>query len=139
MNWLRVWLFLALGAGLMGQALESGEKKDDPIPPRKIVRLDPRFDKLLPKDAKVETIARGFIWTEGPVWVKDGGYLLFSDIPNNVVNKYNPKDGKVTEFLKPSGYTGKTARGGKPGDEPGSNGLMLDPQGRLTICEHGDR
>jgi gluconolactonase len=138
MNWLRVWLFLALGAGLMGQALESGEKKDDPIPPRKIVRLDPRFDKLLPKDAKVETIARGFIWTEGPVWVKDGGYLLFSDIPNNVVNKWQEGKG-VSKHLHPSGYTGKTPRGGKPGDEPGSNGLMLDAQGRLTLCEHGDR
>jgi gluconolactonase len=105
----------------------------------KIERLDPKFDKLIAKDAKIYKVAGGFIWAEGPVWVKDGGYLLFSDIPNNVINKYNPKDGKVTEFLKPSGYTGKTARGGKPGDEPGSNGLMLDPQGRLTICEHGDR
>jgi gluconolactonase len=105
----------------------------------KVVRLDPRLDKLIAKDAKVYKIAGGFIWSEGPVWVKDGGYLLFSDIPRNVINKYNPKDGSVSVFLKPSGYTGKPERGGKAGDEPGSNGLMLDPQGRLVICEHGDR
>jgi gluconolactonase len=105
----------------------------------KIERLDPRLDKLLAKDTKVYKVAGGFIWCEGPVWVKDGGYLLFSDIPRNVINKYDPKDGSVAAFLKPSGYTGKIARGGKPGDEPGSNGLMLDPEGRLTICEHGDR
>jgi gluconolactonase len=105
----------------------------------KIERLDPRLDKLLAQDAKIYKVAEGFIWSEGPVWVKDGGYLLFSDIPHNVINKYDPKDGSVKEFLKPSGYTGKKPRGGKAGDEPGSNGLMLDPQGRLTICEHGDR
>ena len=105
----------------------------------KVERLDPRLDKLLAKDVKVYKVAGGFIWCEGPVWVKDGGYLLFSDIPRNVINKYNPKDNSVAVFLKPSGYTGKVERGGKAGDEPGSNGLMLDPEGRLTICEHGDR
>ncbi|HWY88340.1 MAG TPA: SMP-30/gluconolactonase/LRE family protein, partial [Gemmataceae bacterium] len=102
-----------------------------------IERLDPAFDKLVPKDAKLEILATGFIWTEGPVWIKNGGFLAFSDIPNNVVNKWDGK--KVTPFIKPSGYTGKKPRGGKPGDEPGSNGLMLDAQGQLTLCEHGDR
>jgi gluconolactonase len=102
-----------------------------------IERLDPAFDKLVPRDAKLEILAGGFIWTEGPVWIKDGGFLAFSDIPNNIVNKWDGK--KVTPYVKPSGYTGKKPRGGKPGDEPGSNGLMLDAQGRLTLCEHGDR
>jgi gluconolactonase len=105
----------------------------------KIERLDPRFDQLIAKDAQLMKVAGGFIWCEGPVWVKDGGYLLFSDIPRNVINKYDSKDHSVKPFLSPSGYTGAKKRGGKPGDEPGSNGLMLDPQGRLTICEHGDR
>ncbi|HYT89756.1 MAG TPA: SMP-30/gluconolactonase/LRE family protein [Gemmataceae bacterium] len=103
-----------------------------------IERADPRFDKLIPKDAKLEKLAEGFIWTEGPVWVKKGGYLLFSDIPNNVVNKWQEGKG-ITAYLKPSGYTGKKPRGGKPGDEPGSNGLVLDAKGRLVLCEHGDR
>src|SRR6266542_4646548 len=58
-----------------------------------IERADPLFDKLIPKDAKLEKLAEGFIWTEGPVWVKKGGYLLFSDIPNNVVNKWQEGKG----------------------------------------------
>src|SRR5262245_1574484 len=82
----------------------------------KIERLDPAFDKLIPKDAVIEKLATGFIWTEGPAWVKDG-YLLFSDIPNNVVNKWQEGKG-ISQYLKPSGYTGKKPRGGKPGDEP---------------------
>jgi gluconolactonase len=138
MKGLRLSLLLALVAGFTSPAGFGGDKKEEPIPPRKIVRLDARFDKLIPKDAKVETIARGFIWTEGPVWVKDGGFLLFSDIPHNVVNKWQEGKG-VSQYLKPSGYTGEKPRGGKAGDEPGSNGLLLDAQGRLTLCEHGDR
>lgn len=99
-----------------------------------IVRTDPRMDKLIPKDAQIEVLASGFVWAEGPVWVKDGGYLLFSDVPQNTVFRWSEKDG-LTPFLKPSGYTGT----GPYSDEPGSNGLTLDRQGRLVLCEHGDR
>lgn len=103
-----------------------------------VERLDPRFDKLVPKDAQLEKIAEGFIWTEGAAWNKAGKFLVFSDIPNNVVIKW--QEGAATsEYVKPSGYTGTKPRGGKPGDEPGSNGLMFDAQGRLNLCEHGDR
>src|SRR5438132_6250 len=131
-----VLLGLALALTLAGDAEPSASQGGTEM--GTIERKDPRFDKLVPASAKLMKVAEGFIWVEGPVWVKDGGYLLFSDIPNNVVNKYTPKQG-VKEFLKPSGYTGKKPRGGKPGDEPGSNGLTLDPQGRLVLCEHGDR
>jgi gluconolactonase len=103
-----------------------------------VERLDPRFDKLIPKDAQLEKIADGYFWTEGAVWYKPGKCLLFSDIPNNVVIKWEPGKG-AAEYLKPSGYTGAKPRGGKPGDEPGSNGLAVDAQGRLHLCEHGDR
>jgi gluconolactonase len=103
-----------------------------------VERLDPRFDALVPKEAQLEKIADGFIWTEGAVWFKPGKCLLFSDIPNNVVIKWQAGQG-TSEFLKPSGYTGETPRGGKAGDEPGSNGLSVDSQGRLHMCEHGDR
>jgi gluconolactonase len=103
-----------------------------------IERLDPRFDELVPKDAKLEKIADGHIWTEGVVWYKPGKCALFSDIPNNVVMKWQDGPGESV-FLKPSGYTGEKPRGGKPGDEPGSNGLSVDAQGRLHLCEHGDR
>lgn len=100
-----------------------------------IERLDPAFDKLVSEDARIEVLAQGFTWTEGPVWVpQDGGYLLFSDIPRNSVFKWK-EDGGVSLFLCPSGYTGNTFYG----REPGCNGLVLDPQGRLVSCEHGDR
>lgn len=100
-----------------------------------IVRKDPRFDKLIPADARIEVLAFGFDWAEGPVWVpREGGYLLFSDIPRNSIFKWKPGEG-VSLFLKPAGYTGSEEWGG----EPGTNGLLLDPLGRLVMCEHGDR
>ncbi len=99
-----------------------------------IERKDPRFDKLIPKDAKLEKLADGYKWTEGPVWVPQGKYLLFSDIPNNVIVKWEEGKG-AKEFLKPAGYTGSKERGG----EPGSNGLTLDKDGLLVACDHGDR
>jgi gluconolactonase len=100
----------------------------------RIVREDSRLDQLLPPDAKLEVLASGFEWTEGPVWVRDGGYLLFSDIPRNSIMKWKDGEG-ATLFMKPAGYTGVADYG----REPGSNGLTLDPQGRLVCCEHGDR
>jgi gluconolactonase len=100
----------------------------------KIVVEDPSFEKLLSKDAKIEVLVSGFDWSEGPVWVKDGGYLLFSDVPKNKVYKWDEKEG-LSVFLEPSGYTGR----GVYSDEPGSNGLIIDSKGRLVSCEHGDR
>lgn len=100
----------------------------------KVIYLDPSFEKLLPKDARLEVIASGFVWCEGPVWVKDSSYLLFSDVPENTVYKWDEKN-ELSVFLKPSGYTGL----GAYSNEPGSNGLIIDKKGRLISCEHGDR
>ncbi len=100
----------------------------------RIERADPRFDQLIAPDAVLEKLAEGFEWSEGPVWVRDGNFLLFSDIPNNCVMKWSPRDG-LSVYLKPSGYTGSQSRGG----EPGSNGLLIDSEGRLVLCQHGDR
>ena len=100
-----------------------------------IVRRDPRFDKLVPANVKIESIASGHKWVEGPVWNRREGYLLFSDIPDNAVYKWQEGKG-VSLFLKPSGYTGKAPF---EGPEPGSNGLAFDSQGRLVLAEHGDR
>ena len=79
-------------------------------------------------------LASGFAWAEGPLWIKDGGYLIFSDIPRNSVMKWKEGEG-ISLFMKPSGYTGVTDYG----REPGSNGLTIDSQGRIVFCEHGDR
>ncbi len=100
----------------------------------KLESKDPRFDKLISPDAKMEKLAEGFEWCEGPVWAKDGGYLLFSDIPRNSLMKWKEGEG-VTLYMKPSGYTGIVDYG----REPGSNANTFDSQGRLTQCEHGDR
>ncbi len=100
----------------------------------KIERFHSGINELLAADAKIERLADGFDWSEGPVWIKNGGYLLFSDVPRNTVYMWREGEG-ITEFLKPSGYTGSIPRGG----EPGSNGLTTDAQGRLVLCQHGDR
>ena len=100
----------------------------------KLERLDPQFDALIPPTATIERLAEGYDWSEGPVWMRAGGYLLFSDVPKNTVYSWKEGEG-AREFLKPSGYTGTRARGG----EPGSNGLTVDSQGRLVLCQHGDR
>jgi gluconolactonase len=128
-------LLAALAAPLLCPRAPGDEKKTEYPKFGSIERLDPGFDKLIGKDAHMEKLADGYDWSEGPVWVnRDGGFLLFSDIPKNSVMRF--QEGKaVTLFLKPAGYTGEKARGG----EPGSNGLLLDPQGRLVLCEHGDR
>lgn len=105
----------------------------------RIVRLDPRLDALIPKDAEIEVLAKGFTWAEGPLWMPDEksearGYVLFSDIPRNSIFKWEEGQG-ISLFMKPSGYTGVEYYG----LEPGSNGLIRDPVGRLVMCEHGDR
>lgn len=122
-------------AGCLAFVLNSASAQTTPFPSiGQIVKADPRLDKLVPADAKIEVLASGFDWTEGPIWVKNEAFLLFSDVPKNTVFKWTDKEG-VTPFLKPSGYTGL----GPYSDEPGSNGLTIDRQGRLISCEHGDR
>jgi len=100
-----------------------------------IERKSPALDALIAPDAKFEKLSDGHKWTEGPVWSSRGGFLLWSDIPNNVVHKWQP-GAAVTEFVKPSGYSGTEPF---TGPEPGSNGLTFDHDGRLILCQHGDR
>lgn len=99
-----------------------------------IHRFSAALDRLVDKDTPIEVLAGGFHWTEGPVWIQDGGYLLFSDIPRNATLRWKEGEG-VSVFLEPSGYTGP----GSYGKEPGANGMTLDAQGQLVCCEHGDR
>jgi gluconolactonase len=100
-----------------------------------VVRLDDRLDRLVPRDAKIEKIADGFKWLEGPVWNRRQAFLLFSDIPNNSVFKWQEGEG-TSLFLKSSGYAGSAPFEGM---EPGSNGLAFDREGRLVLAQHGDR
>lgn len=104
-----------------------------------VTRLDPAMDSIVGPNPKIHKLAEGFQFTEGPVWSRDGGYLLFSDPNANTIYKYKPEPdnapGELTVFRKPSGYSGAdVAEYG----QPGSNGLTRDSQGRLTINEHGN-
>jgi len=158
-------LVCAGGLALSVQSITAQDQKKDDVQKEVVIgtieRFDPRFDKLIPPGAKVvqitnsakrakSTVAMGvakdgfeetptkYIWTEGVVWYKPQNILLFSDIPNNAIIGW--KEGQAAqEFIKPSGYTGEKPRGGKPGDEPGSNGLFVDAKNRLYLAEHGDR
>lgn len=98
-----------------------------------IVRNDPALDSIVPAGLKAERLAEGFLFTEGPVWVPEG-YLLFSDPNSNTIYRWSANDG-LSVFRTKSGYTGLDI--GEYG-QPGSNGLALDREGRLTINEHGN-
>ena len=104
-----------------------------------VIRKDPALDEIVPVGARIEKLAGGFLFTEGPVWVSrtddTNGYLLFSDPNNNVIYRWT-QDGQLSIFMTKSGYRGMDI--GEYG-QPGSNGLTLDKQGRLTIDQHGNR
>jgi gluconolactonase len=133
-------VLVLMTAALISGGLTAAADVPDELPTvGSIERLDPRLDALLPPDATIEVLAGGFAWSEGPVWVRAGGWqgeacLLFSDIPRNRINRWRPGHG-IDIFMEPSGYTGVADYGA----EPGCNGLTLDREGRLILCEHGDR
>ncbi|HRO45178.1 SMP-30/gluconolactonase/LRE family protein [Agriterribacter sp.] len=99
-----------------------------------IQSLDPSLENIIDSTAPVEIIAEGFNWTEGPLWAESEKMLLFSDIPPNKIFKWTEAKGAEL-YLTPSGYTGTVPRTG----EPGSNGLLLNREGKLVLCQHGDR
>ncbi|MCE7966522.1 MAG: SMP-30/gluconolactonase/LRE family protein [Nitrospira sp. NTP2] len=104
-----------------------------------IVKVDPALDAIIAPGSQLEKLAGGFLFTEGPVWVPAtaiaSGYLLFSDPNANAIYRWSP-EGQVSVFRAKSGYSGFNI-----GEyhQPGSNGLTLDKQGRLTINQHGNR
>ncbi|MEO1448626.1 MAG: SMP-30/gluconolactonase/LRE family protein [Bacteroidota bacterium] len=104
------------------------------IPAPGVERMAAGLDALIEPTAELETLADGLNWSEGPVWVPEGGYLLFSDVPENTIYKWKEGEGKSV-YLQPSGFTADRERAG----EGGSNGLALDQSGQLILCQHGDR
>ena len=100
-----------------------------------VKRIDSAIDNLISEDAKIEILASGFDWSEGPVWVSELGGLLFSDIPPNKIHFWKEGMTVAPVYLTPSGYTNDTKRGG----EVGSNGLIVNDKRELVLCQHGDR
>ena len=135
------WFIACLALGWLASTPGFAQRPERPNPTvGSVERLDPRLDAIIPPDATIEVLAMGFLWSEGPVWVATDagglpkGCLLFSDLPRNRVNRWQPGGG-IEVFLEPAGFTGPASYG----REAGSNGLAIDRQGRLLLCEHGDR
>lgn len=99
------------------------------------MREAPDLDGIIAPDARIEVLADGFAWSEGPVWIADGGYLLFSDVPRNRIHRWSETDG-ASVFMEPSGYGGPDASAFR---EPGSNGLIRGPAGSILMADHGNR
>ncbi|MEP7145052.1 MAG: SMP-30/gluconolactonase/LRE family protein [Ferruginibacter sp.] len=130
---LRVLFAAAILFGCQSRQAKTNvtEQKESKL---KMEIIDPEALTILDSAATIEVLAGGFKWTEGPLYISDGDYFIFSDIPDNKVYKW--KEGQDTStYLIPSGNTGAV----KKIKEPGSNGLVLSPDGHLVLCQHGDR
>lgn len=126
---------------LLAMACNSSDSNSEKSPPEmkyqttgSIERLDSRMDGLILKDAKIEVLATGFEWSEGPLWLEEQQVLIFSDVPENKIYRWSEED-SLSIFLDPSGYFGERT----DKREPGSNGLALDNEGNLLLCQHGLR
>ncbi|MBK7523940.1 MAG: SMP-30/gluconolactonase/LRE family protein [Saprospiraceae bacterium] len=132
-----VFIITCLSCGDRGKKTENPVSQ--PLKPGSltgnIVKDDPELDEVISVETKAEVLAAGFDWSEGPLWLEDQQKLIFSDIPNNRIYEWTALKGKQI-YLEPSGYTKEIpAENG----ESGSNGLTFDREGKLLICQHGDR
>ena len=134
MRWIVTFCLLGLVTGCSQQ--QAPEKAEQPASSTigSIVRLDPAIDAIIPQGAKIEKVASGYEWTEGPVWSHSGD-LFFAAIHHNSIIEWIPGQG-ASVFLHPSGYQGSKPY---PGPEPGSNGMTVDKDGRLTVAGHARR
>ena len=129
---LTIAVIVMIGAAMLMPTKQSADNKFESA--GTVFRADPVLDAIVPPGTKLEKLVTCCKWTEGPIWIHQG-YLLFADIPGNRIMKWTPQ-GQLSVFMQPSGY-----RGAVPykGIEPGSNGMTLDRQGRLTVAGHAAR
>lgn len=142
---LLVWSGSATGGAIAQEPTPQNPETMPLTMPVTIDRLDPALDRIVPAGVRLERLATGFTWGEGPIWVKNGpgdspgddldGSLFFAEIPSNSIRRWTPGKG-VSIFLQPSGYQGTAPYGGP---ESGSNGMTLDARGRLTVAGHAQR
>lgn len=112
----------------------------DPLPAPlptvgKLTQMDPAFARIVAPDARMEKVAEGFTWSEGPAWMQAGGYLLFTDVPENIIYRWNQSEG-LSVFLEPSGLANPDPRTVR---EAGANGLFAEPGGTLLLADSGSR
>lgn len=98
-----------------------------------VEQLNPKLAELIPAEAKIEILASGFTWSEGPLWLPEQKLLIFSDVPENTIYSWSESAG-LNPYLKPSGFSGDSTL-----HKEGSNGLLLDEKGQLILCQHGNR
>lgn len=129
-------IVIAFAIAVFGNSCNSSGKNENSVYQKTghLEKFDAALDAIISPGAEAEIIAGGFDWSEGPLWVEQHKMLLFSDIPPNTIYKWTEEKGKEI-YLTPSGYTDDVKRSG----EVGSNGLILDKEGFLVLCQHGDR
>lgn len=129
-----ITLITATAIGLISTApAMAQDKHHETAVKRYIEKLDPQLDKLIDIDSPIEVLSSGHQWTEGPVWIPSDKALLFSDVPRNKIHRWKEGEGTAV-FVDKSGYEGPAQS-----REPGSNGLMLDNEGNLIVCDHGNQ
>src|SRR5690348_254032 len=133
---------LSLAGALALTLLGASALAADPVgmAPTKIAearidRWDPALDAIVPKDWKIEKLAEGFNWAEGPLWIKSGGYLMFTDVPGNKMYRWSPKGG-LEKFLDPSGAVSYDTSVWR---EAGANGLAPFDAHSILLADSGNR
>jgi gluconolactonase len=127
---------LPIAFSLLLAACVANERPAPPLPTLgRLTAIDASFHHTVAADARIEKVSEGFTWAEGPAWVHDGSYLLFTDVPENTLYRWNQNDG-LSIFLKPSGLAGPD-----PGTlrEAGANGLYAEPDGTVLLADSGTR
>jgi gluconolactonase len=138
MKYLFAIVFLAITFSCGNEKQKTEEPTAEQPPAAKMLgsveKADAALDAIISPDARAEVIAEGFEWSEGALWLEKTNTLIWSDVPTNTIYKWTAEKGKEV-YLTPSGYTDTAKRGG----EMGSNGLTLDNEGNLILCQHGNR
>lgn len=122
----RVWLLCLFCATAQAQSV---------LPKQPVQMLKSELQQVVDSDAKLEVLAEGFSWSEGPIAEPDSGDILFSDVPENTVYRWNEAQG-LTVYLQPSGYTGLYPQNNRG---QGANGLIFNNNNQLVLAQHGDR
>ncbi|MBK9253868.1 MAG: SMP-30/gluconolactonase/LRE family protein [Saprospiraceae bacterium] len=125
-------LFVLISAVITVSACKETKGTKEFVSVGKIITIDSSLSEIIDSTSPIEVLADGFQWSEGPLWLENEKMLIFSDVPENVIYSWSESDG-VKTYLTPAGNTS-----GEKSKE-GSNGLMLDQNGNLIICQHGDR